>query len=69
MLFSVQHHRTVAEIAMEDSGASLDVAAEKFSSKLSATIPNVTCSEWNWRALTPRAPRPFDGELTTAWMR
>lgn len=67
--FSVPRHRTVAELVTDHSAASLDEAAEKFTAKLSATMPDATCAAWNWNALTPHAPAVRYRELTTAWLR
>jgi hypothetical protein len=47
-LFSVKDHRSVAMVAMEYSGPSVDDAVAKMATKLGVELPGTTCSGWNW---------------------
>jgi hypothetical protein len=49
-LFSVSLHRSVALVAMQYAGPSVDEAVAKLAAKLGATIPGSTCGSWNWDA-------------------
>jgi hypothetical protein len=49
-LFSVSLHRSVALVAMQYAGSSVDDAVAKLAAKLGATIPGSTCGGWNWDA-------------------
>jgi hypothetical protein len=47
-LFSVSQRRSVAEIAMQYSGETVDDALTKFAQRLAITLPGATCSGWDW---------------------
>jgi hypothetical protein len=49
-LFSVTQTRSVALIAMQYSGTSVDDAIAKFAAKLAQLLPSVACVGWNWEA-------------------
>jgi hypothetical protein len=49
-LFSVSQHRSVALVAMQFAGPSVEDAVAKLAARLAATIPGSTCSGWNWDA-------------------
>jgi hypothetical protein len=49
-LFSVTQKNSVALVAMQYSGKSLDDAIEKFAAKLAQSLPSVACVGWNWEA-------------------
>jgi hypothetical protein len=49
-LFSVSQHHSVAEIAMQYSGETVDDALTKFAQQLAATLPGATCLGWDWSA-------------------
>jgi hypothetical protein len=48
--FSVSQKRSVAEVAMEYTGETVDDALARFASKLAATVPSATCAGWNWNS-------------------
>ncbi len=47
-VYSVAQARSVALVAMEYSGASVDEAITKFSTKLAESLPGLLCVGWNW---------------------
>lgn len=49
-LFSVSEHHSVAEIAMQYSGETVDDALTQFAQRLAMTLPGATCSGWDWSA-------------------
>jgi hypothetical protein len=49
-LFSVSKQHSVAEVAMQYSGETVDDALAKFAQKLAATLPGATCTGWDWNA-------------------
>jgi hypothetical protein len=49
-LFSVSAHRSVAEIAMTYSGATVDDALTRFAQRLATDLPGATCAGWDWAA-------------------
>jgi hypothetical protein len=49
-LFSIAAARSVALVAMQYSGTSLEEAMTKFAAKLGQSLPNMTCAGWNWNA-------------------
>ncbi len=49
-LYSVAQARSVALVAMQYSGASLDEAIAQFAAKLGQSVPGLQCVGWNWDA-------------------
>jgi hypothetical protein len=49
-VYSVAQARSVALVAMEYSGASVDDAMAKFATKLAHSLPGLRCVGWNWEA-------------------
>jgi hypothetical protein len=49
-LYSVAQARSVALVAMQYSGASLDDALTRFAAKLAQSVPGTLCVGWNWDA-------------------
>jgi hypothetical protein len=49
-LFSVPKATSVALVALQYSGESIDDAVLKFTTKLGGTLPGATCVGWNWDA-------------------
>jgi len=49
-LFSVPKAASVALVALQYSGESIDDAIEKFTTKLAGTLPGAACVGWNWEA-------------------
>jgi len=49
-LFSVPKATSVALVALQYSGQSLDDAMAKFTGKLAGSLPGATCTGWNWEA-------------------
>jgi hypothetical protein len=49
-LFSVPKATSVALVALQYSGESVDDAIAKFTSKLGGTLPGAACVGWNWEA-------------------
>ena len=49
-LFSVAHSQSVAVVAMQYTGGSIDDAIAKFATKLGHALPQATCAGWNWDA-------------------
>jgi hypothetical protein len=47
-LFSVSQARSVAQVAMQYTGTSIDDAITRFAAKLHASLPNTVCAGWNW---------------------
>jgi hypothetical protein len=47
-LYSVAEWRSIALVAMQYSGASLDEATTKFAAKLSQSLPGLLCVGWGW---------------------
>jgi hypothetical protein len=49
-VFSVAKTRSVALVAMQYSGKSVDDAIAKFAAKIAESLPGVACVGWNWEA-------------------
>ncbi len=49
-LYSVGQGRSVALLALEYSGASVDQAMRAFGDRLARTFPNTRCAGWDWTA-------------------
>lgn len=49
-LYSVAQARSVALVAMQYSGSSLDEAISQFAAKLGQAVPGLLCVGWNWDA-------------------
>jgi hypothetical protein len=49
-IYSIAQARSVALVAMEYSGASVNDAMTKFSTKLGQSIVGLSCVGWNWDA-------------------
>ncbi|MGA3120512.1 MAG: hypothetical protein ABSF69_07040 [Polyangiaceae bacterium] len=47
-LYSVAQSRSVASVAMQYSGVSLDEAMTSFAAKLAQSVPGMLCAGWNW---------------------
>jgi hypothetical protein len=47
-LYSITQARSIALLAMQYSGASLDEAMTKFAAKLAQSFPGTLCVGWNW---------------------
>lgn len=47
-LFSVSKTASVALVALQYSGRSVDEAIDGFTAKLASALPNATCTGWNW---------------------
>jgi hypothetical protein len=57
-LFSVPKAASVALVALEYSGDSVDEALAGFTAKLASALPGATCTGWNWEAnIDPEAIR------------
>jgi hypothetical protein len=57
-LFSVPKAASVARVALEYSGESVDEAIAGFTAKLASALPGATCTGWNWEAkIDPEAIR------------
>jgi hypothetical protein len=57
-LFSVPKAASVARVALQYSGESVDEAIAGFTSKLGSALPGATCTGWNWEAkIDPEAIR------------
>ena len=57
-LFSVHKAASVALVALEYSGESVDEALAGFTAKLASALPGATCTGWNWEAkIDPEAVR------------
>ena len=57
-LFSVPKAASVALVALEYSGESVDEAIAGFTAKLASALPGATCTGWNWEAkIDPEAIR------------
>jgi hypothetical protein len=57
-LFSVSKAASVALVALEYSGESVDEAIAGFTAKLASALPGATCTGWNWEAkIDPEAIR------------
>jgi hypothetical protein len=57
-LFSVPKAASVALVALEYSGESVDEAITGFTAKLASALPGATCTGWNWDAkIDPEAIR------------
>ncbi|HXX67434.1 MAG TPA: hypothetical protein VEK07_09650 [Polyangiaceae bacterium] len=57
-LFSVPKAASVALVALQYSGESVDEAMAGFSAKLASALPGATCTGWNWEAkIDPEAIR------------
>jgi len=57
-LFSVPKAASVAMVALEYSGDSVDEAIAGFTAKVASTLPGATCTGWNWEAkIDPEAIR------------
>ncbi len=50
LFFSVALGRSVAQIELQYTGASLDEAMTKFAAKVAQTMPQERCVAWNWEA-------------------
>jgi hypothetical protein len=50
LLYSVARAQSVAVLAMQYSGASIDDAAAKFAARLAQAFPSMACSTWDWTA-------------------
>jgi hypothetical protein len=48
LYFSVALGRSVAQVELQYTGASLDEAMTKFAAKVAQTIPQEHCAAWNW---------------------
>jgi hypothetical protein len=56
--FSVPKAASVALVALQYSGETIDDAVQRFTTRLSATLPGATCAGWNWEAkIDPEAIR------------
>jgi len=49
-LYSIAQSRSIAMVAMQYSGASLDEAMTKFAAKLAQSLAGTLCVGWNWDA-------------------
>jgi hypothetical protein len=49
-IFSVPQARSVALVAMQYTGKSVDDAMAKFAARLAQSLPSVACVGWNWEA-------------------
>jgi len=49
-LFSVPKATSVALVALQYSGETIDDAVQKFTTKLSSSLPDARCVGWNWEA-------------------
>jgi hypothetical protein len=47
-LFSVSQAQSVAQVAMQYTGSSIDDAITRFAAKLHESLPNTVCAGWNW---------------------
>jgi hypothetical protein len=57
-LYSVSKAASVALVALEYSGDSVDEAFDGFTAKLARALPGATCTGWNWEAkIDPEAIR------------
>jgi hypothetical protein len=57
-LFSVPKAASVALVALQYSGESVDEAIAGFTAKLASALPGATCTGWNWEAkIDPEAIR------------
>lgn len=57
-LFSVSKSASVALVALQYSGESVDEALAGFTAKLASALPGATCTGWNWDAkIDPEAIR------------
>jgi hypothetical protein len=57
-LFSVSSAASVALVALQYSGESVDDAIAGFTAKLASALPGATCTGWNWEAkIDPEAIR------------
>jgi hypothetical protein len=57
-LFSVTKAASVALVALQYSGESVDDAIAGFTAKLASALPGATCTGWNWEAkIDPEAIR------------
>jgi hypothetical protein len=57
-LFSVPKAASVALVALQYSGESVDEAIAGFTAKLASALPGATCAGWNWEAkIDPEAIR------------
>ncbi|MGO9838591.1 MAG: hypothetical protein ACLP1X_30785 [Polyangiaceae bacterium] len=57
-LFSVPKAASVALVALEYSGESVDEAIDGFTAKVASALPGATCTGWNWEAkIDPEAIR------------
>jgi hypothetical protein len=57
-LFSVSQARSVAQVSMQYTGASVDDAITRFAAKLHESLPSTVCAGWNWgTAIDPEAIR------------
>lgn len=57
-LFSVPKAASVAVVALQYSGSSVDEAIAGFTAKLASALPGATCTGWNWEAkVDPEAIR------------
>jgi hypothetical protein len=61
-LFSVRQHRSVAQVEMKYTGASIDEAIKRFSERLAAALPGLSCAGWSEAGADPekirQLPRP-----------
>ena len=48
LFFSVAQGRSVAQVELHYTGASLDEAMTKFAEKVAQTMPQEHCVAWNW---------------------
>jgi hypothetical protein len=57
-LFAVSQARSVAQVAMQYTGTSIDDAVTRFAAELHESLPNTLCAGWNWwTAIDPEAIR------------
>jgi hypothetical protein len=57
-IFSVAQARSVAQVAMQYTGTSMDDAIARFAAKLRESLPKTACTGWNWgTAIDPEAIR------------
>jgi hypothetical protein len=47
-VFSVSRAKSVAQVAMQYTGASVDDAVTRFAAKLHESLPSTKCVGWNW---------------------
>jgi hypothetical protein len=57
-IFSVSQAKSVAQLSMQYTGASVDDAITRFATKLHESLPSTVCAGWNWgTSIDPEAIR------------